>query len=217
MITEEHISLLVRRYPALSIVSEEVRRACDLLQMCFANGGKLLLCGNGGSASDCDHIVGELVKAFRIPRPLATPDRDKLAQIGGAQGQVVAAQLQGGLPALNLAAQSAILTAVANDISAEMIFAQQMFAYGRAGDVLIGISTSGNSADVVNALITAKAVGIGTIGLTGETGGKINLFCDVLIRVPAATTADIQEFHLPIYHTICSALEDAFFGQQAGS
>ena len=216
MTTEEHINLLIQRYPLLSSLSGTVQRACTLLQDSFTNRGKVLLCGNGGSAADCDHIVGELVKAFRIPRPLSPPERATLIQIGGQYGTSLAEQLQGGLPAINLAAQSAIVTAVANDIDADMIFAQQVFAYGRAGDVLIGISTSGNSTNVVNALITAKALDMSTIGLTGASGGKINPFCDLLINVPATTTAEIQEFHLPIYHTFCSAVEDHFYGHSQG-
>ena len=213
MTIEEHVSWLIRRYPALSPISGDLQHACTLLREGLADGGKILLCGNGGSASDCDHIVGELVKAFRIPRPLAKPIQTRLADIGGAQGQAIAEQVQGGLPALNLAAQSAIITAIANDIGAEMIFAQQVLAYGREGDMLIAISTSGNSANVASALIVAKSIGMSTLGLTGATGGKINPFCDVLLRVPATTTADIQALHLPVYHTLCSALEDAFFAQ----
>jgi len=202
---------LADRYPELSICLPDVQRTFDILHTVYQNGGKLLLCGNGGSAADCDHIVGELMKAFQLPRPIPDAVRTRLIAAFPANGDQLAARLQGALPAISLVSQSALMTAYANDVDAELIFAQQVYGYGAPGDALLGLSTSGNSVNVVRALQVGRALGLHTIGLTGRSGGQLPTLCDVTIRVPADTIADIQERHLPIYHALCTMLEEAFF------
>jgi phosphoheptose isomerase len=201
---------MINKYPDLQNCVAEIEQAYALLSQCYRNGGKLLLCGNGGSASDCEHITGELMKGFNSKRPLNTEWKEKFASLF-EDGTKMANQLQGALPAISLVSQTALMSAVANDIDAEMVFAQQVFGYGRSGDVLIGLSTSGNSANVIQAIKVAKALGMGTIGLTGASGGRILQFADVTIRVPWVHTPDVQERHLPIYHALCLGLEKEFF------
>ncbi len=212
MRNENILKELINRYPALLPVAGSIREAADCLTKCYSQGNKLLVCGNGGSCSDSDHIVGELVKGFENMRPVGEAFKERLQETGGDRGLFLAEKLQQGLPAISLTAHSALITAVANDTDANLIFAQQITAYGNPGDVLIGISSSGNSQNVVDAIITAKAKGMSVIGLTGETGGKMKPLCDTLINVPGKRTAFVQEFHLPIYHTLCLMVEDHFFG-----
>lgn len=202
---------LIRRYPALATCSESIRTAFDLLAGAFEQQGKVLLCGNGGSAADCDHIVGELMKAFLLPRPIASVHRAALREAGPA-GAALAETLQDGLPCVALTAHTALNLAVANDVSAEIVFAQQVYVLGRAGDVLWGLSTSGNSVNVVNAFHVARAKGLRTLAFTGQGGGMLARLADVAVRVPSACTPEIQEWHLPIYHALCAALEQRFFG-----
>ena len=187
------------------------RRLQRKLIAVFRAGGKLLLCGNGGSCADCDHIAGELVKGFLKKRPLPAPLQDKIGRALPEGGTALAQALQGGLPAISLAAHPALFTAFANDVSAEYAFAQQVIAYGRPGDLLIGISTSGNARNVACAVATAKAVGLATIGLTGAKGGKLRELVDIAICVPANETMRIQELHLPVYHALCAQVEEALF------
>jgi len=203
---------LTRRYHQLLPVENEILKAAECLINCYQHGKKVLICGNGGSSSDSDHIVGELMKGFEHKRSIEEHLKDQLKAIDLDRGKYLSENLQQGLPAISLSAHSALITAVANDIEADLIFAQQVDGYGNTGDVLIGISTSGNSQNVIDAIITAKAKGLVVIGLTGETGGKMKQFCDILIRVPERRTAFVQELFLPVYHTICLIVESTIFG-----
>lgn len=205
------IAELVQRYPDLAACADDVALAFDALKATFEGGGKLLVCGNGGSAADSEHIVAELMKGFRLPRTLSAAERAQLRAAAPEHADYLADHLQGALPALALVSHSALITAFANDVAADMIFAQQVFGLGKPGDALLGISTSGNSANVLHALRVARAKRLRTIGLTGRTGGAMREWCDVTICVPASGTAAIQERHLPIYHALCTLLEDAFF------
>lgn len=207
----EEIARLFERYPALAPCRADIERTYAALQRCFASGGKLLLCGNGGSAADCEHIVGELMKSFKRPRPAPQSLRHALRAVDSVGGDTLADRLQGALPAISLASHSGLLTATANDISAEMMFAQQVYGYGRPGDVLLGISTSGNSTNVVNALKVGCAMGLVVVGLTGRSGGALPALCEITIRAPADAVDEIQEYHLAIYHALCAELEAAFF------
>lgn len=203
---------LIRRYPQLLSLQDEIQRVADCLIECYQHGGKVLVCGNGGSCSDSDHIVGELMKGFEHKRPVDELFRNKLLEIGGERGQFLSEKLQVGLPAISLTAQTALITAVANDNDASVIFAQQVVGYGNPGDVLIAISSSGNSQNVVDAILVAKAKGLLVIGLTGESGGKMKDLCDCIINVPGKRTASVQEYHLPVYHALCMMVETHFFG-----
>lgn len=207
-----HIKELVDRYPKLSPVENEIAKAAECLIKCFQEGRKLLVCGNGGSSSDSDHIVSELMKGFEQKRQLVEKMKNELLEFGGERGGYLSEKLQQGLPAISLTAHTALITAVANDTDPDLIFAQQVVGYGNEGDVLIGISTSGNSQNVIDAIITAKAKGMVVIGLTGEKGGKMRSYCDILINVPGTRTAFIQELYLPVYHAICLVVENSFFG-----
>lgn len=205
---------LISRYPELLPVENEIRKVAECLIMCYQQGLKVLVCGNGGSCSDSDHIVGELMKGFEHKRPIGETLKKQLLKFAGERGKYLSEKLQQGLSAISLTAHSALITAVANDTDSDLVFAQQVIGYGNAGDVLIGISSSGNSQNVVDAIITAKAKGMVVIGLTGETGGKMKSFCDILINVPGRRTAFVQELHLPVYHTLCLMVENFFFGNQ---
>jgi len=206
---------LIERYPELSAVENEIQKAAESLIACFEQGGKVLVCGNGGSSSDSDHIVAELMNGFEKMRPIADKLKNQLAEISGDRGAYLAEKLQQGFPAISLTAHSTLITAIANDTDASLIFAQQVVGYGNIGDVLIAISTSGNSQNVIDGLITARAKGLKVIGLTGKTGGRMKPFCDVLINVSGSRTAYIQELHLPVYHTICAMIENHFFGNKS--
>lgn len=205
--------MLIDRYPQLEPLKSDIKKAAECLVSCYEYGNKVLVCGNGGSCSDSDHIVGELMKGFENSRPVGQKFKNELAEIAGEHGMYLAGKLQQSLPAISLTAHSALITAVANDTDASLIFAQQVMGYGNEGDVIIGISSSGNSQNVIDALITAKAKKMIVIGLTGETGGKMKSFCDILINVSGVRTSYVQEFHLPIYHTICLMVENHFFGK----
>ncbi len=207
------LKILINVYPTLEKCSDGILAAFNIIRESYANDGKLLVCGNGGSAADSEHIVGELMKGFYKKRPVSSEIRDKFRSVYKEEGDILADNLQGALPAISLVSQTALITAYSNDIAPDMIFAQQVFAYGRSGDVLLGISTSGNSNNVINALKVARVVGMKTIGMTGRDGGIMNEVCDVNIIVPADSTPLIQESHLPIYHTLCSMLEEEFFEQ----
>lgn len=210
----ESIQSLGQNYPDLQAILPDVQAAYELLVEAFSANHTLYTCGNGGSAADADHIVGELVKGFLLKRPLSSSERDDLARGHGDPGRFLAERLQGGLPAVALTAHTALATAFANDVAPEVVFAQQIHVYGRPGDALLGISTSGNSANVLHALRVARTRGVRTLGLTGRSGGTMAELCDVCIRVPFDETPQIQERHLPIYHALCIALEAHFFGQE---
>ncbi len=206
---------LVTRYPQLLVVKDEIAKTVASLIKCYENGGKVLICGNGGSCSDSDHIVGELMKGFESKRRISGDLKKNLLESAGERGAYLAEKLQHALPAISLTAHSALITAVANDTDADLIFAQQVVGYGNPGDIILGISSSGNSQNVVDALITAKAKEMVVVGLTGETGGKMKNHCDILINVPGRRTAFVQELHLPVYHVLCLMVENHFFGNQA--
>ena len=208
---DDILKTLIRRYPPLKACENEIRSAAGCLIECYKNGGKLLLCGNGGSASDADHIVGELMKSFSKKRAIAPELAKSLREGSETRGNLLATKLEGGLPAISLNAHSALVSAILNDIGGDFVFAQQVVALGKEGDVLLGISTSGNSQNVVDACLVAKAKGIKVIGLTGEKGGALKPLCDVAIRVPATSTPEVQEYHLPIYHALCIMAEETFF------
>ena len=205
------IQQLIATYPDLATSAPEIEAAFQILRTCFSNGGKLLTCGNGGSAADSEHIVAELMKGYLLRRPVSEEMRLKLKAISPRDGDYLADHLQGGLPAISLVSQTSLLSAIANDTAADMVYAQQVYAYGREGDALIVLSTSGNSRNVINALQVARALGLHTIGLTGPTGGALQSYCEVCIRVPGESTPAIQERHLPIFHVLCAMLEEEFF------
>ncbi len=205
----KELETLFERYPVLMKCRGEIIGALELMLSCLKNGGKLLVCGNGGSASDSDHIVGELMKEFRIRRPLSDDHKDRLRKAGGA---VLAESIRGALPAISLDAHTALSTAVINDVGADFMYAQQVFGYGKKGDVLLGMSTSGNAKNVDYAVKTAKALELGTILLTGEDGGLIARNADIVIRLPDRETYRIQELSLPVYHALCLQLEQCFWG-----
>ena len=185
--------------------------AIESLIASYDTGGKLMICGNGGSAADCEHIVGELMKGFCLPRSLSSADLDQLAKTCGDDTDLLGKKLQYGLPALSLVSHSSLITAIANDLDTDIIFAQQIWGLGKAGDTLLAISTSGTSRNVVLAAKVARAKHITVIGLTGEGGGLLAPHCDVLIDVPSDDVARIQEMHLPIYHKICQSIETHYF------
>lgn len=209
---QKHIALLVSRYPKLSVCEKDIVRAFELLEESYCHDGKLLIAGNGGSAADSEHIAGELMKRFKIPRPVPSYFRDKLISIDPKIGMELSNNLEQGLMAIPLVAHEALSTAYINDVDGLGVFAQQLYGFGRPGDVFLGISTSGNSKNVISATIVARALGIKVIGLTGETGGELARFADVSIKVPETETYKIQELHLPVYHCLCLMLEDRFFG-----
>ena len=202
---------LVMRYPVLGIVRDDVNKAYSLLEACYENGGKLLIAGNGGSAADAEHIVGELMKGFVKRRPLPKELKRALIDTDPIRGSELSEKLQQGLPAIALTNHAALSSALANDVYGMLSYAQQVNGYGKEGDVFLGISTSGNSENVMYAAVTAKAKGMKVIGLTGRDGGKLAKLADVAIVVPEQETYKIQELHLPIYHALCLMLEDHFY------
>ena len=199
---------LFERYPVLRGCEKEVRAAFDLLAAAYRSGNKLLVCGNGGSAADSEHIVAELMKGFLKRRPLSAEDSAKLEAAGGKE---MASRLQGALAAISLPSQMSLVTATANDGDYDLTFAQQVYGLGRPGDALIAISTSGRSRNVCNAVIVAKAFGVKSIALTGRSGGDLAPLADVAIKVPSDNVAEIQELHLPVYHWLSTELEATFF------
>jgi D-sedoheptulose 7-phosphate isomerase len=205
------LSSLLERYPTLRSCERELRAAFDLLAAVYRGGNKLLVCGNGGSAADSEHIVAELMKAFLKPRPISAADTAKLEDAAGAAGKEIATRLQGTLPAISLPSQMSLLTATANDGDYDLTFAQQVYGLGRAGDAVLAISTSGKSKNVCNAVIVAKAFGLKSIALTGKSGGDLAPLADVAIKVPSDNVAEIQELHLPVYHWLSTELEAEFF------
>ena len=209
---EEQLNLLFERYPKLAVCKEEIMKAYELLEASYSNGRKLLVCGNGGSASDSEHIVGELMKEFKLKRKVYNDQATALKAIDPELGLVLAENLQGALPAICLTGHSSLTTAFMNDANADLVFAQQVNGYGKSGDVFLGISTSGNSKNVLYAAVNAKAKGLKVIGLTGAKENKLMKDADVCIRVPETETYKIQELHLPVYHCLCLMLEDRFFG-----
>jgi D-sedoheptulose 7-phosphate isomerase len=211
---KDFLSELIGRYPQLGDICDKIEKAAGCLIKCYQQGNKVLVCGNGGSSSDSDHIAGELLKGFEQKRPLNDYLKNQLLAASGDRGAFLAENLQTGLPAISLSAHTGLVTAIANDTDASLIYAQQVIGFGNKGDVLIGISTSGNAQNVLDAAITARAKGMSVIGMTGETGGKLKSFCDILLNVPEKRTSFVQELHLPVYHTLCLMIENHFFGKQ---
>ena len=207
----ESINELTARYPGLAGCADEIRMAAELIISVYKNGGCLYTCGNGGSAADSDHIVGEMMKGFLKKRPVDADFREKISEICPEDGNFLADHLQRGLPAISLHSQSALLTAFVNDVEPSMMYAQTLYAMGKPGDCLIAISTSGNSRNVVNAAKIAKAMGIKVISLTGNRPCKLDDLADIAIHADDCETYRIQELHLPVYHWLCARVEDEFF------
>jgi D-sedoheptulose 7-phosphate isomerase len=203
---------LIIRYSQLRPCTNDIEDAFMILKDCYNAGGKLLICGNGGSAADSEHIVGELMKGFKLKREICSEDVDRIKLMFPEDVEYLSNNLQRALPAISLVSQSAISSAYINDISADMVFAQQVYGYGNKEDVLIGLSTSGNSRNVINAIKVAKVLRMKTISMTGEEGGLMKKLCDVTINVPSKETYLVQEYHLPVYHALCAMIELEYFG-----
>lgn len=208
---KQFLDELIERYPKLAVCRDSIEQAYEILQQSYTNGGKLLVAGNGGSAADAEHIVGELMKSFKLPRPIPKEVANRMITIDKARGEKMARELEWPLPAIPLVAHEALYTAFINDVGANGMFAQQVLGYGKPGDVFLGISTSGNSENVVEAAIAAKAMGLSVIGLTGVKGGELKKYSDVCIAVPEKETFKVQELHLPVYHCLCLMVETDFF------
>lgn len=209
----KHLDLLVDRYPQLEVCKADIEAAYLILEECYKNDKKLLIAGNGGSAADSEHIAGELMKRFKIQRKVPTNFAEKLKKIDIQRGENLSKNLERGLMAIPLVAHEALTTAYINDVDGLGVFAQQLYGFGRPGDVFLGISTSGNSKNIMSATVVARALGIKVIGLTGRNGGELAEVADVAIKVPEIETYMIQELHLPVYHCLCLMLEDRFFGE----
>ena len=212
---EKHIDLLIERYPVLEACKEDIVSGYELLEECYTKGGKLLIAGNGGSAADAEHIAGELMKRFKTPRPIPNELKEKLIEIDPVRGENLSKNLERPLMAIPLVAHEALTTAYINDVDGLGVFAQQLYGFGKKNDVFLGISTSGNSQNVMSATVVARALGIKVLGLTGELGGELNMVSNVCVKVPETETYRIQELHLPVYHCWCMMLEDHFFGADA--
>lgn len=210
---EKHIDLLIERYPILEECRQSLIDAYLIMETAYEGDHKLLIAGNGGSAADSEHIAGELMKRFKTPRPVTPEMAEKLKEIDPVRGENLAKNLERGLMAIPLVAHEALSTAYINDVDGLGVFAQQLFGFGRPGDVFLGISTSGNSKNVMSATVVARALGIKVIGLTGAKGGELASVADVAVKVPETETYMIQELHLPVYHCWCLMLEDKFFGE----
>ena len=207
---EEIFAVLFRDYPALKRCETAIRAAYDLLLKAARAGATVLICGNGGSAADSEHITGELMKGFKLRRPLTAEEKARFAAVPG--GEAIAEKLQGAIRAVCLVSQTGLISAFANDVDASLVYAQQVYAYARQPeDVLIALTTSGNSANCVNAAVTAKACGVQVISITGEGGGKIAPLSDAAIALPVKETYAVQELTLPVYHALCAAAEAAVF------
>lgn len=209
--TVHYIDELTERYPALAELKEPLMQATEMLITAYQGGGKLLVCGNGGSAADSEHIVGELMKGFILPRRLPAELKDKLNAVCPQEAEYLYNNLQGTLPAISLVGALGLNTAFANDQAPDLCFAQQVLGLGKPEDILLAISTSGNSANVIYAVQMAKTLGLKTIAMTGESGGKLKGLVDVCLCAPSPTTFKIQEYHLPMYHMLCMAVENEFF------
>jgi len=207
----DHLQQLIERYPNLTGVKNNISAAFEIIKESYEKGGKLLIAGNGGSASDAEHIAGELMKTFAKNRKLPDSFAADIKKVDAEIAQYIVPRLQPGLPAIALSGHASLNTACINDIDGNITFAQQVYSYGKKEDVFLGISTSGNSKNVLIASTVAKAKNLKIIGLTGESGGKLKQLADVSICVPETETYKIQELHLPVYHILCMMLEDYFF------
>ena len=206
------LALLLRNYPELEPLREKLLQAYQMLEACFSSGGKALLCGNGGSAADCEHMTGELLKGFKLRREI--PRNLDFSKLEETEAETFYQKLQGGLPAISLTGQLGYFTAWCNDADPDLVYAQQVYTLGRKRDILVAFSTSGNSANIVNAVAIARAKGVRTLGLTGSGACRMAELCDGCIQVPAYETFRVQEYHLPVYHALCAMLEQHFFGKE---
>lgn len=204
---------LYTQNPALAVCKNDIEAARELLISTYQNGGKVLLCGNGGSCADCDHIVGELLKGFLLRREPSDDLKNKIKALGMDGCEHLAENLQMGLPAISLHSQTALLSAFSNDVAADTVYAQTLLGLAKPGDLVICLSTSGNSKNVVYAAMLAKAIGVKILSMTGEKESKLSSLSDVTIRVPSTDTYRVQEYHLPVYHYLCAEVENAFFGK----
>ena len=207
----DFVTQLIWRYPVLKANEKEIRQMCDAVIKSYESGGKLLVCGNGGSCSDAEHIVGELMKGFLKKRPIPAEKKAKMLELVPELADIGIDVLQQGLPAIALNSGAALTTAFANDCDPDLIYAQQVLGFGRRGDVFLGISTSGNAENVYAAAAVAKSLGLVTVALSGKTGGKLKEICDISIVVDEDETYMIQELHLPVYHALCATVEEHFF------
>ena len=207
----KRVDILVERYSQLNVIKQDLINAVEKIIEAYKNGNKIMVCGNGGSAADSLHIVGELMKAFVLPRKLTVEMQEKIEKVS-SKPEYLQKNLQMALPAISLVNEVSLLTAYANDMAPDLNFAQQILGQGKKGDILIAISTSGNSENVIYAVEVAKAMDIISISLTGKSGGKLKNLSDITIAVPETETYKIQELHLPVYHAICLAIEAEFFG-----
>lgn len=210
-ILEEHLEDLIARYPRLEGIRRNIGEAAELLLKAAVEKKKVLICGNGGSAADADHIVGELMKSFRKPRTIDESLEEKLLSIDDSLGKEIAGSLQQGIPALSLTQHTALNSAYSNDVNPVMGFAQQVSVLGNPGDLLWALTTSGNSKNVVAAALTARVRGMRVLGMTGENGGWLKRYADVCVQVPEQETYKVQELHLPVYHMLCMVLEDSLW------
>lgn len=209
---QKYIALLLHRYPKLNPCKDSIIAAYYVMEASYESDHKLLIAGNGGSAADSEHIAGELMKRFKAPRPVTSDFAERLCEVDKIRGPELAKNLECGLMAIPLVAHEALSTAYINDVDGHGIFAQQLLGFGRPGDVFLAISTSGNSQNIMNAVVVAKTLGIKVIGLTGADGGELARVADVAVKAPETETYMIQELHLPIYHCWCLMLEARFFG-----
>ena len=208
----KHIDSLLQRYPSLFALKNDIIDAYKTLKNTYEQGGKLLICGNGGSSADAEHIVGEMMKGFLLRRKMDEKCQERFQQALGEEAQPLIEKLQCGIPALSLPSQSAVLSAFINDVDPELMYAQMVFGYGQEHDLLIGLSTSGNARNVTEAAKVAKALGIRSLALTGQRESRLSAICDCTIQVPETETFKIQELHLPVYHYLCAAAEQSIFG-----
>ncbi len=209
--SEKYIKELLQNYPRLEGLENELRKAIVLLKKSIIAGGTIFVCGNGGSAADAEHIVGELVKSFLKKRPIRVENADKIKELFPNKAEYLIGSLEEGIKSFSLVSGVSLPTAYANDVAADMVFAQQVYVQAKKSDILWGISTSGNSKNVNNALMVAKALGCSTLGFSGKTGGEMAELLDVELRVPLQSTPAIQELHLPLYHCICAVIEEELF------
>lgn len=209
---QKQIDVLIERYPQIDKCKKEIEKAYLIFEESYAKGNKLLVAGNGGSAADSEHIVGELMKGFENPRNLSSEYKEKLMSVNDELGKVLGESLQMALPTIALDGHVALTTAYMNDCEPLLCFAQQVNGYGKEGDVFLGISTSGNSKNILYAAVVAKAKGMKVVALTGAKDSKLSQIADVTIKAPETRTYRIQEYHLPIYHCLCLMLEERFFG-----
>lgn len=212
-----YVEKLIERYPILDISKKRIIDAYYELERAFLENKKVLIAGNGGSAADAEHMAGELMKRFQKPRPISEDLKRRILNVDSIRGKELSANLEKSLRAIPLVAHEAMITAYMNDVDAKGVFAQQLLGYGDEGDVFIAISTSGNSENIINAAIVARALGIRVIALTGATGGELKKYADITICVPERETYIVQEYHLPIYHCLCAMLEERFFNENSYS